>query len=1120
MADENRKRKPTVFDKLDKIITRSGIEPSREKLAGSSNQYKIGDEILAKTKSKEEWEKKKKEHQQNKYLSNLWRVIDNEKSQGNMQYESTRIAAYSDYENMEWYPEISATLDIMMEEASTPNHNGELLNIYSQSDRVKKILKDLFFNRMDIHTNLPMWIRNVCKYGDNFLFLSIDGNRGVNGVRQLPNYEIERREGDLYNTLMGQGQTKISTEEEESEHEQSVKFHWKGRDINFNSWQVAHFRLLSDDRRLPYGVSVLDKARRIWKQLLLCVTKDTKVWTPEGHREIKDIKRGDTVYSFDPETSELVETKVKTCWKTGDDREIYKIHTRYSDIEVTDNHPILTYDGQNIQYKNINEINKKKDKIFSPTTKDGLNHYEVELDQDNYYIKLNNAGVDHVDVNVEKHGIMNTIKTSVDDQNPKNVHGFLRGNRGIKSNHLNSVKETFEIEDEMIKYYVPNQKNDTLVDNNLKFKTDEEFLRFFGFMLGDGWLTDKGIGFALGEYEEQNDYYINYVRKAFGKNYTYYKPIKGIRGGVIIVHSIELKKIFEKLGFISGFDKKIIPDWVYSMNRENKLSFITGLFDADGSYKWKTIGLSNKKLIEQFKNICQQVGIATGKITGKEGTIKEEDGKLINRKPTYKLYVDLDNVEDLRLENIISIDYIKNDEVWDLEVDHELHNFIANGMVVHNSEDAMLVYRVSRAPERRVFKIYVGNLDNEDVEPFVNDMANRFKRKPMVDPETGQLDLNYNQLASDQDYFIPVRSEDSPNPIETLPGAQNLDEIADIEYLQRKLFTALRVPKTFLGFEEPQGEGKNLALQDIRFSRTINRIQQSIIQELNKVAIVHLYLMGFEDELDNFTITMNNPSTQAEMLKIEHYQQKISAYKDAVADPGNGFGAMSMTRAKKEILGMSDDQIKHDLLEQRMESAAAAELNNTAEIIKHTGLFDDVDQIYGDIEKAKTEGTGAGQDEGGDSPDAGGGGGGISPQDFEFGAEEEGGEEEGGEEEDLTALGAEEEGAAEEGGEETEEGGEEEPTEESKYKNPEKLLQEQKERYVKQLKRKKNKYAGIMFDKLIELSDNHGEKSPNRGNTTKMQDKNFKINEGVDNMINNIDEHLTKDEENNEEDDE
>ena len=142
----------------------------------------------------------------------------------------------------------------------------------------------------------------------------------------------------------------------------------------------------------------------------------------------------------------------------------------------------------------------------------------------------------------------------------------------------------------------------------------------------------------------------------------------------------------------------------------------------------------------------------------------------------------------------------------------------------------MLIYRVTRAPERRIFKIFVGNIDEADVPSYVQKIANNFKKSPVIDEKTGQIDTRYNQMAQDQDYFIPVRDQNAPSPIDTLPGATNLSEIADIQYLQKKLFTALRVPKPFLGFEESTGEWKNLALQDIRFARTINRIQQSMLQ--------------------------------------------------------------------------------------------------------------------------------------------------------------------------------------------------------------------------------------------------------------------------------------------------
>jgi hypothetical protein len=263
------------------------------------------------------------------------------------------------------------------------------------------------------------------------------------------------------------------------------------------------------------------------------------------------------------------------------------------------------------------------------------------------------------------------------------------------------------------------------------------------------------------------------------------------------------------------------------------------------------------------------------------------------------------------------------------------------------SEDAMLVYRTSRAPERRVFKVYVGNMDDKDVEPYIQRIANKFKRDQVVDSKTGNVDLRMNQMAVDQDYFIPVRDPAQTSPIETLAGAQNLSEIADIEYIQKKLLTALRVPKAFLGFEEVVGDGKNLALQDIRFARTINRIQKSMIQELNKIAIIHLFILGFEDELTNFTLGLTNPSTQADLLKIENWKEKILLYKDAVADPGNGIQAVSTTWAKKHILGFSDEEIKLDIQQQRIEKAVGAELQKTPEVIIHTGIFDNIDRLYG-----------------------------------------------------------------------------------------------------------------------------------------------------------------------------
>ena len=292
-------------------------------------------------------------------------------------------------------------------------------------------------------------------------------------------------------------------------------------------------------------------------------------------------------------------------------------------------------------------------------------------------------------------------------------------------------------------------------------------------------------------------------------------------------------------------------------------------------------------------------------------------------------------------------------------------------------EDMMLLYRLERSVERRVFKVNVGAIDDQDVPGYMDTIANQFKRTPLIDPLTGQLDLRKGAISQMDDFFIPVRDPSEPNPIETLPAGQNMTAMDDIKFIQNKLCTALRVPKSFLNFEEAAGDGKNLSMLDVRFSRTINRIQQMILMELNKICIIHLYLLGFTDDLTNFQLSMNNPSSQSEMLELENLSKKIEMAKSAVADPGNGIPLMSVTRACKEILGMTDLQIRDNLEELRLEKALAAELEGTAQVITKTGLFSKVDNLYGDIEALTGEG--GGQAQGGQQDDMSGAMGGGAP---------------------------------------------------------------------------------------------------------------------------------------------
>ena len=382
-------------------------------------------------------------------------------------------------------------------------------------------------------------------------------------------------------------------------------------------------------------------------------------------------------------------------------------------------------------------------------------------------------------------------------------------------------------------------------------------------------------------------------------------------------------------------------------------------------------------------------------------------------------------------------------------------------------EDMMLIYRLDRSIERRIFKINVGAIDTEDVPAYVQEIANNFKRTPIIDPMTGQIDLRKNIMCNTEDFFIPVRDSSEPSPIETLPAGQNLTAMDDIKFIQNKLFTALRVPKSFLNFEEATGDGKNLSLMDVRFTRTTNRIQQSLLMELNKIAMIHLFLLGFTDEITDFTLTMNNPSSQAEMLELENLAKKITTAKDAVSDPGGGIPLTSMTWAWRHIMKWSDKEIQRNLEEIRLEFALSAELAKTSQIIKRTKLFDPVDNIYGEIGAEYSEGNP--NEEGGPDGGAPVGGGGmpVGGGDMDFGDEVPGDDMEQGAEGEMPM----EDAANEDMGNmdaNDPNGGAIPPMGESVSKKLKLLTEIKQEKYRQEMKNKSQHYMDILCERLLQ----------------------------------------------------
>jgi hypothetical protein len=219
-------------------------------------------------------------------------------------------------------------------------------------------------------------------------------------------------------------------------------------------------------------------------------------------------------------------------------------------------------------------------------------------------------------------------------------------------------------------------------------------------------------------------------------------------------------------------------------------------------------------------------------------------------------------------------------------------------------EDAMLIHRIMRAPEKRVFKIDIGNIPPQEVDNYMQKIINKMKKTPFVNKDTGDYNLKYNIQNLTEDFFLPVRGSDSGTTIDNLAGLEYA-AIEDIDYLKNKLFAALRVPKAYLSYDENVNGKATLAAEDVRFARTIERIQRTVVSELTKIAIVHLAAQGIDDsEMTNFELTLTNASTIYEQEKVNLWSEKVRLASDVKA-----LNMLSSDWAYHNVFGLSEDEV-------------------------------------------------------------------------------------------------------------------------------------------------------------------------------------------------------------------
>jgi len=727
---------------------------------------------------------------------------------------NSRMARYSAYSEMESEALVASALDLLSEETCAKNEHGKLVKIESENPKIKNALTELFEDVLNIEFEAATWIRNICKYGDHFMTIDHHPDFGVLGVYPLPVNEIEIEHGY------------------DKEDPLAFRYRWITQgNKSLEKWQVIHFRMPGNDQFWPYGASAIEPARRAFRQL--CHASNTKVLIDGfGYKLIKDVLPGDKVISFDIENKTIVKTKVKHSIAMGKQK-IVKVRTLHRQIDVTPNHGLLVYSPkeERFLYKQAKDLNVSagngghtsmmSDKLVLPIDKSGFDDIKFEVtDSSKYYVKLKEKS------NISRYGVVEKIKDCNAVTGHKNVHEFLQGRRKISYSDFLKVKTALQIKKEDCVFYWENKKRPTLIQPkedtclNLSWqpKNVESFVRFFGFMLGDGWISKKGtnLGFALGVHPEMNETYVSLLSELSENRPLMLQEAKKFRGGQINLPCQELSSIFKEAGFISGFAKKRIPSWVFTLNQKLRIGFIEGLMDADGCDTGK-IELANEELVSQLQQLCYISGVPVGKVTKVTGKEKVIGGVKTKSKDSFYLHLNLKNKAENKefiLENVVSVEDSGEDETYDIEVDHQTHNFTANGIISHNTlmEDAVMLYRIVRSPERRVFYIGVGNIAPQDVPSYVEKAQTQLRRNQVVDGQ-GRVDLRLNPMNALEDFFIPIRGEGDGTRIEALPGGQFVGDIEDLTYVRDKLLAALKIPKAYLGYDDGLGNKSTLCIQ-------------------------------------------------------------------------------------------------------------------------------------------------------------------------------------------------------------------------------------------------------------------------------------------------------------------
>jgi hypothetical protein len=660
-------------------------------------------------------------------------------------------------------------------------------------------------------------------------------------------------------------------------------------------------------------------------RIVRCLHGDSQVWTEYGYKKMKHMAVGDKVYSYN-KNNELVLSYVTDFVNNGR-QQIWKIKSTHRTIKSNSNHPILVKDTKTgiIDYIQVDKLIPKRHQFVMPT----ISHDErvaIKLDESKYtwFGKLSDEGKEYF------RGLKyNTSIASMERIFEKNhnysagrIHQFLYGNKanggvkGIPYDISIKVCEHFGIPTKYVTKYPKQMFN--LEKLNIPNFVDEEFAKFFGFMIGDGYMTKTkhSIGFATGMYEEDNTFYKNILQKYCGDvrfDPDKRSPHKQI--GKYTVNSFYFAHLMQDMGFTHSVYTKKIPDWIFKCSNSIKEEFIDGLMDADGHRRFHingitermSIELCNKQILEGLKELCHQLGWnVSPTITSREKTGKNRIMKNGYRMKDVVSYgLNITKVKTGLYENILSVEPTDEySDVYDIRVDNELHNFIADGCVVHNS------------PARRAFYIDPGNVPPKKAQEYLQHVMNTYKQKKVYDESTGTLYARTKHPSMLEDFFL-LRYGDKGTQIDTLDSQGSISEIDDLLFFHKKAMRSLRVPFSRTSFEDRaspafQNTAADVTKEELKFSKFIWKLRNKFNELFFETMYRQLCFKNIikQEEWESIrrklVFRYDNDMAFAEEKRLQNYATKLEILGNMKDYVGTYF---SKKMVYTEILGMTDQQI-------------------------------------------------------------------------------------------------------------------------------------------------------------------------------------------------------------------